>query len=87
MRDPSQGHVRQVVQCQFGSPEVDVSAGKPSAENRGHLQIDELGGGQVFTSEPRSGAVPVVSVICQRDDEDTGVNDEHALPEECSLPT
>ena len=75
--------VRQVRQSQLCAPQIQGTNEDLLAKDRGHLQVDQLGRGEILTSQMSASEVSVRTVICQRDHQHAGVNDEH-VPPECS---
>lgn len=86
MRCPPEREVDQIGQGKLGPPSVQMARGELPAKDRGHLEVDQFRRGQVLAAEPRPGLVTVPPVVCERDGEDTRVNDEHVRTE-VSSPT
>lgn len=78
MRCPLDGKVDQVCQGEFGSPDIEMATGELPAKDRGHLEVDQFWGCQVFTTKSRSGLVAIPTVVSECDGKDARVNDEHA---------
>ncbi len=78
MGGPVKGKRLQVRHRKGGSSSADPASQHLTPQHGRHLQIDQLGGGQVLVSQSGAGHNPVRPVVGQRDDEHAGLNDQHA---------
>ena len=77
MRCPLQREIRQIGQGKLGTPPVELAADELVAENRQHLEIDEIGRRHPLAMQSCTCRVSVRAVISQCDGQHACVNDEH----------
>ncbi len=70
--------IDQVGERELGPPDVEMSSGELPAKYGGNLEVDQFGGCQLFTTEPRPRLVAIPTVISEGDGKDACINDEHA---------